>query len=379
MHYMNTLSDEVEGSRGIGKTTMFLQHMLANADRQESIYLSLDHIYFTEHKLVEVADDFYRRGGRRLYIDEVHKYPNWSIEIKNIHDLYGDDLKIAFTGSSMSYIQSGNADLSRRAIIRRMQGLSFRQYINLKMIKEGKSDISIDQYSLDEILNNTDTVIDEIKKTGITIFPLFREYLKYGYYPFFLEGLDYFPERLNNTIKAVLESDFALLHNVSANNVRSIYQLLYAIATSPPFQPNIERISKRIGIARTTLLEYIHHLSRADILALLKDPKKGLSTLKKPNKIYLENPNVLYNFEPNALQLGTLRETFVINQLKYNHAIHYPKKGDVLVDEKYTFEIGGKKKGYEQIREIKNSFVLSDDIDIRVGNKIPMWLVGMMY
>lgn len=368
----------IEGSRGIGKTTLFLQHMKQHYKSGEAIYLSLDDIYFTQHQLVDVVREFHRRGGRRIYIDEVHKYPNWSIEIKNIYDNYGD-LKVAFTGSSMSYIQSGNADLSRRAIMRRMQGLSFRQFINIQRAKRGSKHPPIQRYTLEDILENTNDIIREVTKDNFKPYAYFQKYLEHGYYPFFMEGLTYFPDKLSGTTRAVLEADFAQLHNVTAVNVRSIYQLLYAISTSPPYQPNIEKLSKRIGIARKTLLEYIHHLSRADILTLLKDPQKGLSILKKPNKIYLENTNLLYNFAPRDLQMGTVRETFVMNQLKYGHDLHYPQSGDVLVNEKYTFEIGGKNKTTKQINDIENAYILADDIDHRVHNKIPMWMVGMLY
>lgn len=366
----------LQGSRGVGKTTVFLQHMAQTYKDRSAIYLSLDDIYFTEHKLVDVAEEFVRMGGHHMYIDEVHKYPNWSLEVKNIYDTY-PQLKVAFTGSSISHLQAGNADLSRRAIIRRMQGLSFRQFINLLRSKEGKAPIP--KFSLEEILNNGIEVIRTIMADGIKPYLYFERYLQEGYYPFFTEGEALYHERLAKTIQAVLEIDFGQLYNVNVTSLRSIYTLLYAISTSPPFQPNIERLSTRIGIARKTLLEYIHYLYRADVLNLLKDEKFGMSILKKPNKIYLENTNLLYNFAPFRCDKGTVRETFVINQLRNDHAVRYTKKGDVLVDDKYIFEIGGKNKTKKQIATLQNAYILADDTEFVYENKIPMYLLGMMY
>ncbi len=371
----------IQGSRGVGKTTLFLQHMAAsNLEAHEMLYISLDDIYFIDNRLVDVADQFRRLGGKRLYIDEVHKYPNWSVEIKNIYDDH-PDLKIAFTGSSMMELRKGNADLSRRALIRHMQGLSFRQFMNLSYVHDGHPEHFIRQYSLDDILSSSNDIIQEINAEIKDFKPYVHlaAYLRHGYYPFFLEGISYFPEKLEATVMAVLEVDFAQTYNVSATNIRSIYKLLYAISTSPPFQPNIERLSKRIGLSRKTLLEYIHYLANADILSILKNPKKGISILKKPDKIYLENTNLLYTFEPHALQIGMVRETYVMNQLKESHDIHFSQQGDVLVDEKYTFEVGGKKKNNKQIYDIDDAYILADDIDYRVGNKIPMWMIGLMY
>lgn len=363
----------IKGARGIGKTTILLQHLKQkHSFNEKAIYISLDDIYFTENKLITFVENFQRDGGQYLYLDEVHKYPNWSIEIKNIYDTY-PNLRIAFTGSSMLNIHKGNADLSRRAIIFHMQGLSFRQYLNLK------HGLEIPIYELEYILKNSNDIITEINK-NIKIYQAFNEYLERGYYPFFSEDEKWYFERLEATRKAVIESDFLIHYKIDIKNIRSIYKLLWAIATSAPFKPNIQKLSKRTEISRNTLLQYIYHLEEADIITLLQSPRKGISFLQKPEKLFLENTNMLYSIAPTKINKGMLRETFAINQLKSKHKVHYPEKGgDLLVNEKYVFEIGGKSKKSKQIIDIPNSYILADELDYKIGNKIPIWMVGLLY
>ena len=363
----------VKGVRGIGKTTLFLQQLKRRHGFDErAIYLSLDDIYFTENRLIDFVEDFYRNGGLFLYLDEVHKYPDWAIEVKNIYDTY-PDLQLIFTGSPMLEIQKSNADLSRRAIIFPMQGLSFRQFLKLK------HQIDVPVFPLVEILENANNIIASFP-TGFKPYPYFRAYLQNGYYPFFMEGTDWYFDRLEATNKVVIESDFLLLHNIDIKNIRHIYKLLLAIATSPPFKPNIQKLSERVGISRNTLLQYIYHLEQADVLMLLQSSRKGITLLQKPEKIFLENTNLLHAFAPTELDIGMIRETFVINQLKAVHKVQYPGKfGDVFVDGKYLFQIGGKSKSNKQIAGQENAFIIADDWDFKVGNKVPIWLFGLLY
>ncbi len=363
----------VKGARGIGKTTLFLQHLKqTHGFNEQAIYVSLDDIYFTANTLLDFVETFYRNGGLYLYLDEVHKYPNWAIEVKNIYDTY-PDLQVIFTGSSMLDIQKGNADLSRRAIIFSMQGLSFRQFLGLKY------GIQTPIYSLADILEKANDIIASFE-SGFKPYPYFKEYLESGYYPFFKENDAWYFERLEATTKAVIESDFLLLHNIDIRSIRKIYQLFYAIATSPPFKPNIKKLSERIGLTRNVLLQYIYHLEEADIFMLLQNPKKGISFLQKPEKIYFDNTNLLYSIAPTKLDKGTIRETFVLNQLNAKHTLHYPdQQGDVLVDRHYYFEIGGKSKTKKQIATTENAYIIADDWDFKVRNKLPIWLFGLLY
>ena len=362
----------IKGARGVGKTTLLLQHIKQTHQLDErAIYLSLDDISFTDNTLVDFVEDFYRNGGLFLYLDEVHKYPNWAIEIKNIYDTY-TDLRIVFTGSAMLELQKGNVDLSRRAIMYRMQGLSFRQFLALK------HDVSISVVSLEDVLLQPNDIITGLPNT-FKPYPFFRTYLQMGYYPFFTEGNKWFYDRLNATVRVVLESDFLQVQNIDIQNIRRIYKLLLAIATSPPFKPNIQRLSERTGISRNTLVKYLYYLEEADILALLQVAGKGLRRLQKPDKIYLEIPNLLYAFAPTQLHIGMVRETFVLNQLRMKHKINYPLAGDFLVDEKYLLEVGGQSKTAKQIAQAENAFVVADDFDFAIGQKIPIWLFGLLY
>jgi predicted AAA+ superfamily ATPase len=362
----------IKGARGIGKTTLLLQHLKQTHGLDEqAIYLSLDDIYFSDNKLIDFVEQFHQNGGLFLYLDEVHKYPDWAIEIKNIYDTY-PDIKMVFTGSTMLEIHRANADLSRRAIIYRLQGLSFRQFVQLK------SGIRLPAVTLEDILLKGNQIISDLP-TQFKPYPFFKEYLQFGYYPFFLEGDQWFYDRLNATVKVVLESDFLFIQNIDIQNIRRIYKLLLAIATSPPFKPNIQRLSERTGIYRNTLVQYLYYLEQADVLSLLQIAGKGLRKLQKPDKIYLENTNLLYAFAPTQLHIGMVRETFVLNQLKMKYRVNYPLKGDFLIDEQYTLEVGGKSKTYRQVSKLENSFIIADELNYAIGNKIPIWLFGLMY
>ena len=306
-----------------------------------------------------------------MFIDEVHKYPNWSQEIKNIYDDY-PDVKIVFTGSSLLEILNARADLSRRAIIYRMQGLSFREYLAIE------NGIQLPILKLEEILNNHIYVSQEILQS-IKPFQYFDSYLKMGYYPFYKEEKELFNQRLTEVVNMILEIELPLLRNLEIAYIHKIKQLLVILTESVPFTPNITKISSRIGINRITLLNYLHYLEEAELTINLNTEAGGISKLQKPTKLYLNNTNLMFVLQNEILNLGTLRELFFANQLKYKHSLTIPQSGDFLIDNKYTVEIGGKDKTFKQIEMIENAYVVADDIEFGFGNKIPLWLFGFLY
>jgi hypothetical protein len=363
----------IKGARGIGKTTLLLQYIKLNHSNEleKTLYISLDSIWFSNNSLVDLVESFIKKGGKYLFLDEVHKYPNWSQEIKNIYDDY-TDLQIVFTGSSLLEILNARADLSRRAIIYTMQGLSFREYI---AIEKG---INLPVIHLDEILNNHINISQQILKE-IKPFVHFDSYLKMGYYPFYKEEKELFNQRLNEVVNMILEIELPLLRNLEIAYILRIKQLLVILTESVPFTPNITKISSKIGINRATLLAYLHYLEEAELTIHLNNESGGLSKLQKPTKLYLNNPNLMFILQNDSVNIGTLREIFFANQLKYKHTLSLPQFGDFLIDNKYIIEIGGKDKSFKQIEGIENAYVAADDIEFGFGNKIPLWLFGFLY
>lgn len=363
----------IKGARGVGKTTMLLQHIkFSLADELDtSLYVTLDSIWFSNHTLVDLADDFVKRGGKYLFLDEVHKYSNWSQELKNIYDDY-PMLKVVFTGSSLLEILNARADLSRRAIIYTMQGLSFREYLS---IETGQN---FDRLTLASILKNH---LNEATLINAKVKPLqyFDAYLKQGYYPFYKEELDLYVPRLEEVINMMLEIELPLLRGLDLAYVHKIKQLLLIISESVPFVPNVSKLSDKIGVARGTLLLYFHYLAEIGLTINLFKESRGISRLQKPLKVYLENSNLMYALSPRSVNTGNKRETFFANQLGYIHKITYSDRGDFFVDQKYIFEIGGKDKSKKQIATIENSFIAADDIEYGFQNKIPLYLFGFMY
>ncbi|HEY8400717.1 MAG TPA: AAA family ATPase [Cytophagaceae bacterium] len=361
----------IKGAKGVGKTTLLLQFakFRLQGDLNSSLYVSLDDLWFNRNTLVELADAFAKRGGKWLFIDEVHKYGNWSQELKNIYDDY-PELKIVFTGSSLLEILNARSDLSRRAVMYHMQGLSFREYISFELGK------TFPGFSLKEILTRHTEIVPDLLRE---VRPLqhFPVYLKSGYYPFYQEVPELYSTRLEEVINMMLEIELPLLRKVDLAYISKIKQLLLIIAESAPFIPNVSNISDRIGINRATLLTYLHYLDEIGLTKNLFKPAGGISKLQKPNKIYLENTNLAYVL--GDANIGNARETFFNNQLSYHHEITYPDRGDFLVDEKYLFEIGGKDKDFKQIKNVKNSFVAADDIEYGHSSKIPLWLFGFLY
>jgi len=358
------------GARGIGKTIFLLQY-LHSLDIAESkkLYFSVDSIVTSNMKLFEIAEDFYNLGGKILVIDEIHKYKDFEIELKEIYDFL--DLKIIFSGSSAVVLEHKKADLSRRAMIYRLKGLSFREFLELKLESEFPS------YSLDEIVQNHTTIARDIAKK---IKPLehFKEYLNVGYYPFYFETKQSYCIKLEETINTVIESDLPIIFNIEPSNIHKLKQLTAYICAAKPYELNLTSLAQKIGINRKTLYQYIHYLSLGNIFSRLEAKGKGDSVFSKPAKLYLNNPNLNYCYCQEK-ELGTIREEFFLNMLSLNHKLLYPRKGDFFVDEKYTFEIGGKDKSFKQIKDIPNSFVVADDIEVGFMNKIPLWVFGLLY
>ncbi len=363
----------ITGARGVGKTTLLLQYIRENLNKtpDEVIYANLDDLYFSKNTLVSFADEFVKKGGKYLFLDEIHKYKNWSQEIKNIYD-YFPDLKIAITGSSALDIYRGKADLSRRAILYKLQGLSFREFIALKY------NYHLPVLDLDDLLKNASKRIPAILEK-IKPLKLFEEYLQFGYYPFFREGEAEFQIRLKQTVNHLLDSDLPSVENIDFNAVHYLRKLIAILAEIVPYKPNIVNLSQQVGVSRETLVRYLYLLEKADLLILLQTSAHGITKMNKPEKIYLNNPNLVNTLTDHQSNQGTLRETFFLNQLQVLHAINAIDKSDFLVDHKYTFEIGGKNKTRKQITGIENAYVVADNIEYAQQNKIPFWSFGFLY
>ena len=357
------------GARGIGKTTFLLQYLdTLEIEEEKKLYFSVDSIITSNLKLFDIAEDFYNIGGKVLVIDEIHKYKNFEIDLKEIYDFL--DLKVIFSGSSAIVLEHKKADLSRRAMIYRLKGLSFREFLELKLQKSFKT------FSLEEILQNH---IKIAKDLANEIKPLehFKEYLKFGYYPFYFENKENYCLKLEETINAVIESDLPIIFNIEPSNINKLKQLVAFICTSKPYELNLTALSKKIGINRKTLYLYIHYLTLGNIFSRLEVKSKGDNIFSKPAKLYLNNPNLNNCYCLNS-EIGTIREEFCLNMLS-NYKLSYPKQGDFLIDDKYIVEVGGKNKSYKQIKDMDNSFIVADDIEVGYKNKIPLWLFGFLY
>lgn len=363
----------VKGARGVGKTTFLLQYIQLHlsSELDKTLYVSLDTLYFSQHSLFDLADEFVKHGGKYLFIDEVHKYPNWSQELKNIYDTY-EELKVVFTGSSLLEILNARADLSRRAVVYTMQGLSFREFLILQ------TNIDFPSYSLEEILENHSKIATDILDQ-VRPLAYFDDYLKTGFYPYFLEQPDLYFIRLKEVINMMLEIELPLLRNVDVSYVSKIKQLLYIISQSVPFIPNVSKLADKMGIQRTTLLAYTHYLDEIGVTTNLYKEAEGISQLQKPQKIYLDNTNIMFALGQDSTNLGNIRETFFANQLGYKHKVSYSKESDFFIDGKYTFEVGGKDKSSSQIEGLKDAYIAADNIEYGFQHKIPLWLFGFLY
>jgi predicted AAA+ superfamily ATPase len=362
----------IRGARGVGKTTLLLQYIKRNLPKDSSaLYVSLDNIWFSEHRLIDLIDDFVKKGGKYLFADEVHKYPNWSQELKNAFDDY-PELQIVFTGSSLLEILNARADLSRRAVVYTMQGLSFREYLNMSL------HTNFPVYPLQDILERHRNIADEVLKT---VKPLqhFGHYLERGYYPFTFEMKDLYYNQLEEIIGLILEIELPLLRGVDIAYIPKLKKLLLAIAESVPFTPNVQKLSEHIGINRTTLLSYLYYLQETHLTKHLYKDIAGMSKLQKPDKIFLENTNLACMLATDNANIGNLRESFFFNQVDYRYKVEYPEKVDFLLEGKYTFTISGTGKNNRQIYSSSNAYIAADDIEYGLDNKIPLWMFGFLY
>jgi len=360
------------GARGVGKTTLMLQYIRENLpDSGKVLYVSLDDLYFTTHSLSELAREFLSYGGKYLFLDEVHKYPNWSVELKKLYDFF-PELKIVFSASSVLQIYKGQADLSRRVALYHLPVLSFREFLELY------AGLRFSAYSLEAVLENHTAIANEIAGK-IKPLEYFEKYLRFGAYPFFTEGLGKYYDKLNQAILQVFESDMPEITNITPKQVKKLKKLMYVISTSAPFKPNLKKLSEQTDIDRKLLYEYLDMLERADLIINLRSPVTGVTALRKPEKIYLNNPNLVFLFGEGMHNKGTVRETFFVNQLRTVAKVYYTKQTDFLVDRKYYFEVGGRNKDFKQIQNLENAFLAIDGIETGFDRKIPLWLFGMLY
>lgn len=363
----------ITGARGTGKTTMIMQHIKRKFGNvpKNVLYVSADNIWFSGNRLFDLANDFEKQGGKYLFIDEVHKYENWSQEIKNIYDSLGS-LKITITGSSILQIYRGNADLSRRAVHYTLHGMSFREFLKYDQ------HIDFDKFTLDDLLHNHIDISNEINHK-IRPLPLFATYLKQGYYPYYKESKKYYWSKLAHTTNLILETDLPAVEQIEMHSIRKIKKLLWIISQSVPFTPNTTQLAKNLGISRNSLLNFLTILERSGLVNLLQNNSKSINSLAKPEKIYLNNTNQIYALEMNKPDIGNLRETFFYNQLSAVSEIKSFKKADYIIDDRYIFEVGGKNKGHEQIVGLEGAYLALDNLEYGFGKKIPLWLFGMLY
>lgn len=363
----------VVGSRGVGKTTFLLQYLQtlkSNYPTHKSLYFSYDYPTNINIKLYELAEEFSRIGGKYLLLDEIHKYKNFALDLKAIYDFF-PELKVIFTGSCATSIYNAQADLSRRVVLYHMNGLSYREFLELKLDKKFSS------FSLEEIVTNHIEIVDELSEEFIPL-EYWSEYLQFGYYPFYFDNPKAYLRLLNSVVNLTIDVDLVMLGYIKSNFAYKLKKLLNVICYSKPFELNITKVSANIEVSRNTLYSYLEHLERGDLLILVHDGKKGLTALSKPEKLYLNNTNLAYTL-CDSPEIGTIRETFFANQLKESHQLNSSKKGDFIVNNRYHFEIGGKNKGFMQIKGISNSFVVQDIDSTEDRYKIPLWLFGFLY
>jgi predicted AAA+ superfamily ATPase len=354
----------IVGPRGVGKTTMILQYIKEQLDFNSTLYVSADDLYFTSNSLYELSQEFHVNGGKYLFIDEIHKYPEWSRELKNIYDSFRD-LHVIFTGSSVLDILEGTSDLSRRALVYTMQGLSFREYLSLFQ------GIKYPTYSLDEILHHK--IDRDILQHPI---PYFKDYLKRGYYPFGIENQ--IEIRLNQIILQTLENDIPQFAKLSVGTSRKLKHLIQIVGESVPFKPNFTKLSEMIGISRNVLDNYLVYMEKAGLILQLRTDTGGIRGLGKIDKIYLDNPNLTYSLVGDSANIGNIRETYFLNQMRVKFNVLSSEKSDFVINN-YTFEIGGKNKKQNQIEQIQNSFIVKDNIEYGYLNVVPLWAFGLTY
>ncbi len=362
----------IKGAKGTGKTTMLLQHINESfTDKDKALYISLDNLWFETHSINDLIEYHYTHGGTHLFLDEVHYFPNWKTLIKNINDDY-PGLHVVYTGSSMLKIDSGVADLSRRQLPYTLHGMSFREYL----LYEGLAEI--EPITLDFLLSNHRRIAEDILSNGMKILPLFADYLRHGYYPFYKSVYSGFEIRLQQVVNHVLENDYPIIEGVEQSTIRKTKKMFMILAEQVPQTPNMSNLYNELETDRNQGLKMLYALEKAGLLALLSDKPKHIDKLSRPEKIFLDNSNLMYAYatKPN---IGTVRQTFFLSQLAVDHFVTYPVSGDFLVDGKYLFEVGGRKKSFEQIKDMADSYLAVDDTEIGHHNRIPLWMFGLLY
>ncbi|OFY96409.1 MAG: AAA family ATPase [Bacteroidetes bacterium RIFCSPLOWO2_12_FULL_31_6] len=357
------------GARGVGKTTLLLQ--LAKKMNQEVLYVALDDLFFSDNTLYSLAEEFQKIGGRALLLDEVHKYPNWSREIKLIYDDF-NELQIIFTSSSILDIYKGESDLSRRAISYHLKSLSFREYLLFY------EKIELPTFTLKQIMEEHTQITLNLTQQ-IKPFKYLKTFIETGAYPYYNNNPSEYYQQILNTINLILDVDIQSITSLNYDTISKLKRLLYVIATNVPFTPNISKLSERIGVHRNVLVQALQLLDRAELIHSLYNQNISISSLTKPNKIWLRNTNLNYAISSENVNVGNIRETFFIQHLNGLHQLSLPENGDFLVDDTYTFEVGGKNKSQKQITGINNAFLVKDDLEISVMNHIPLWLFGLIY
>lgn len=361
----------IKGERGVGKTTLLIQRIKEKyPNPDDTFYISLDHFWFRTHTLQDLISFLHGRGITEIYIDEAHKYEGWSTILKNLYDQYAD-LRIVYTGSSMLALDNSIADMARRQSLYTLKSMSFREYLEYEKI------VKVKPVSLETLLKSHSKIaIDITSKTKVLLH--FEKYLQHGVYPFYREAGEDFLSMLQNVVKLVIESDLPAVEKISWPTIDKCKKLFMIIAENVPLQPNIEKLAAAMATTRNTLLSLLYNLDKAEIIELLTVELKNYKRLVNPEKIYLGNTNLMYAFSP-EINVGTMRETFFIDQISSVGSVQMPKKGDFLVDGKYLFEIGGEGKTFEQIADEPDSYLGIDGIETGYGNRIPLWMFGLLY
>ncbi len=361
----------IKGARGTGKTTLLLQYLNETGLRpSQAVYLSLDEIYFLSHSVIEVVRRIYQSGGKIVVLDEVHKYPNWSQEVKNLHDRYRD-LQIIFTGSSIIDISKEEGDLSRRAVIYELHGLSYREYLSLR------KGVDLPLVKLEDLLNPVFSLRNYFPSEFLPL-QHFHAYLKNGYFPFAGENEGIYFKKLRQLVRTIVEYDMAEIRGFDIRNGKKLLQLVYLIAQQVPFKPNVSSLAEKTLIHRNSMVNYLHYLADARLIDLQYPAGMSVATLQKPEKIFLNNTNFLFALSEKNPELGTVRETFFNSLVKVTHAIQFSSSVDFLVDGQYHFEVGGKNKSSKQVKEEK-TWIVKDDLEYPAGKSLPLWVFGMLY
>ena len=361
----------IKGPRGVGKTTVVLQHLANCFKGGEALYISLDNVWVNARELYEIAEYHHSHGGTHLFLDEVHQLEGWQKLVKSLYDDI-PGLSIVYTGSSLLKMESKGGDLSRRQVVYGLPGLSFREYLAFEKL------IDVGPFALEEVLAGHVEIAKDMV-SGLKILKAFDDYRAHGYYPFYREGLTHYEERIVQTVNQVLECDYPAIDEVEVSTVRKARRMLNVLAQSTPQTPNMDRLYRDLGTQRPQGLKMLYALERAGLLSMLSTERAKLKTLATPDKIYCDNTNLMNALVPNPND-GTARETFFLNQLRAaGHEVAYPDAGDFIVDGRFLFEVGGEGKGFAQIKDRPDSYVVNDNVEFGKGNKIPLWMLGLLY